>query len=80
MTAGGRLSIARVARNAGMNAAIFLLSRHTAAPARRPHHEDSKAGPKMHEKRQNQAPEAGSVLTRRPNVLPIPARDEGGGI
>ena len=34
----------------------------------------------MLKKRQNRAPEAGSVLPRGPNVLRIPARDGGGEI
>ena len=63
-----------------MKAAVFSLPKHTTPPARRPHCEHPTAGTKTHQKRQNRAAGAGSVLPSRPNVLPIPARDGGGGI
>ena len=63
-----------------MKAAVFNSPKHPTPPARRPHCEHPTAGTQTHQKRQNRAAGAGSVLPSRPNVLPIPARDGGGGI
>ena len=57
-----------------MKAAVFNSPKHTTPPARRPHCEHPTAGTQTHQKRQNRAAGAGSVLPSRPNVLPIPAR------
>ena len=80
ITAGGRQSKGRIARHAGMKAAASLLPWRAVPDARRPCGEHPTAGPKMIKKRERRAPEVGSVLPRRPNVLRIPARDGGGGI
>ena len=79
-TARGRQRQRRNGTSAALNALTFFLPIHTAAPARRPCAEHATAEPKMLKKRQNRAPEAGSVLPRGPNVLRIPARDGGEGI
>ena len=63
-----------------MKAAVFSLPERTTPPARRPYAEHPTAEQKTLQKRQNRAPKVRFSLSDRPKVLPIPARDGGGGM